>query len=145
MKLTISRMMLIAAAALSFSSAGFAQEVNVRAKVPFSFVVGDKTYPAGEYAIQTAEANTFFLSIRNENGQPQGLTQSHVSTSSRPAEPANRAKLIFHRIANTYFLAQVWVGGSTVGREFPRSDRETEMATNRPKTETVIAAADIVH
>jgi hypothetical protein len=139
-------MMLIAAAALAFSSAGFAQEaVNVRAKVPFSFVVGDKTYPAGEYAIQTAEANTFFLSIKNENGQTQGLTRSHLSISSKPAEPANQAKLVFHRIANTYFLAQVWVGGSTVGREFPRSDRETEMATNRPKTETVIAAANIVH
>lgn len=145
MKLIISRTMLLAAAALVFGSAAYAQEVNIRAKVPFNFVVGDKAYPAGEYAVQTAMANTYFLSIKNEDKTVQGLTPSHLCISSKPASPANQGKLVFHRVGNRYFLYRVWIGDRTVGREFPRSHRETEMATNEPKTETVIAAANIIH
>ena len=139
MKLAISRMMLFAVAALAFSSAGFAQEVKVRAKVPFSFVIGNRTYPAGEYAIQTERYNHFLL-VRSEDGQAHGFVQSFPLVTSQPAGAATKAKFVFHRIDNTYFLAQIWAGRS-FGRELPQSSRETEMAANRPKSETVIAAS----
>ena len=142
MKLNISRTMLFTVALLVFNSASRAQEINVRAHVPFDFVAGDKAYPAGEYAIQTAMANTAFLSIKNEGGGTQGLTRSHVCISSRSTISANQARLIFHRIGNAYFLFRVWVGGSTVGREFPKPPGEAEMAKNGPKTETVTVAAN---
>lgn len=145
MKLNISRTMLLASAALVFGSAAYAQEINVRARVPFAFAVGDKVYPAGEYAVQTAKANTYFLLIKNQDRTTQGLTPSHPCISSKPASPANQAKLVFHRMGNTYFLFRVWVGGSTVGREFPRSHRETEMAMNSSKTDTVIVAANLAY
>jgi len=145
MKLRISRILLLAAAPLVFGSAAYAQEINVRAQVSFDFIVGDKVYPAGEYAIQTAMANTSFLSINNEGGTTQGLTRAVPCISSKQAIPGNLAKLIFHRTGNTYFLFRVWVGGSTVGREFPRSHRETETAKSAPKTETVTVAANTVH
>jgi hypothetical protein len=145
MKLHISRTMLLAAAALVFGQAAYAQEISVRAHIPFAFVVGDKVYPVGEYAVQTAKDNTYSLSIKNEDKTAQGLTPSHPCISSKPVNPANQAKLVFHRIGNTYFLFRVWVGGSTVGREFPRSHRETQMAMNGSKTETVVVAANIAH
>ena len=145
MKLNISRIMLLALAPLVFGSDAHAQEINVRARVPFDFVLGDKVYPAGEYTIQTAMAKTSFLSINDQGRTSQSLTPSFPCISSQQVIPANRAKLVFRRIGNTYFLFRVWVGGSSVGREFPSSHRETLMVKNEPKTETAIFATNIVH
>lgn len=146
MKLRIPQTILIAAAALVFGSAAYAQEINVRVRVPFDFVVADKVYPAGEYAVQTAKDNTFYLSVKNEDKTMQGLTPSYPCISSKPGDdPANQAKLVFHRMANTYFLFRVWSGGNTVGREFPVSRRETQMAMNGLRSETVIVAANMAH
>lgn len=145
MKLRISQALLVAAVALVFGSAAYSQEINVRARVPFDFAVGDRTYSAGNYAVQTAKANTFTLSIKNESDTTQGLALSYPCISSKSAIPANQAKLVFHRLGNTYFLFRLWVGGSTVGREFPASPREAELAKNGPRTETVIVAANPAH
>ena len=43
----------LAAFVIGLAAAGFAsaQEVSLRATVPFSFVVGNKTMPAGEYRV----------------------------------------------------------------------------------------------
>jgi hypothetical protein len=145
MKLRISRTVLLATATLVFGSAAYAQEINVRARLPFAFVVGDKVYPAGEYVLQTATANTNFLSIKNADKTTQGLIPSYLCASTKPASPANQAKLVFHHMGNTYFLFRLWVGGSAVGREFPRSHLETQMAMNESKTETVVVAANLAH
>jgi len=145
MKFNISRTILLAAATLIFGSTAYAQEINVRVRVPFVFAVGDHMYPAGEYIIQTAEANTHFLSIKSADRAAQVLIASHVCVSSKPASPVNQAKLVFHRMGNMYFLYRVWVGGSTAGREFPRSHLETQMAMNRSENETVVVAANIAH
>jgi len=142
MKLRISRTMLVAAAALTLGSAAYAQKVNVRAMVPFEFVLGDKVYPAGEYAVQSVMTNNDSLYIKNEEGAKPALLLTDPHTAP---EPANQTKLVFHRLGTTYFLYQVWVAGSEVGREFPRSRRETRMALNGAKAETVIVAANIIH
>ena len=145
MKLRISRTLMVAALALVFGSAAYAQEINVQTRVPFDFMLGDKAYPAGQYSVQTANANTYFLSVKNEEDKTtQGLTPSRPCISSKPTGPAGQTKLVFHRVGNTYYLFRVWVGGSTVGREFPMSHRETLMTISGLKTETVIVAAKIV-
>jgi len=140
MKIRISLTLLVAAAALFLGSVAHAQEVNVRAKVPFDFVLGDKVYPAGEYAIQTAMANNDSLYIKNERGAKPALLLTDPHTAS---EPANQTKLVFHQMGNTYFLYQVWVAGSPVGRELPRSRTETRMAQNGAKPEPVIVGANV--
>jgi len=54
MKLNLFRSLALGATALLLGSTAYAQSVSVRAQVPFAFVVGDKAYPAGEYAVKTA-------------------------------------------------------------------------------------------
>ena len=85
------------------------------------------------------------MSINNEDKTTRGLTDSYPCISSKPLTPANQAKLVFHRVENTYFLFRVWAGDNTVGREFPVSRREAQMAMNGPKTEATIVAANIAH
>ena len=145
MKLRIPQTILVAAAALVFGSTAFAQGINVRARIPFDFVVGNQEYPAGQYAVQTARDTGFYVSINNQEMRTtRGLAGSYPCISSKPVNPGNEAKLLFHRVGNTYFLFRVWVGGNTVGREFPMSHREKQMAMNGAATETTIVAAHIV-
>ena len=51
--------------------------------------------------------------------------------------------MIFHRIGNTYFLYQVWVADSAVGREFTRSKTEIRMAMNGTKIVPLPQLSDI--
>jgi len=142
MKLTITKSLLVAVAALILGSVAHAQEVNLRAKVPFDFVLRDKMYPAGEYALQTVLANTDSLYIKNEGGAKPALLLTDPQTAP---EPTKQSKLLFHRVGKTYFLYQVWVTGSSVGREFPKSHGEMELARNGANAETVTVAANISH
>ena len=38
--------------------------------------------------------------------------------------PKNRGMLIFHRLGNNYYLAQIWTPGSAEGREMLKSKAE---------------------
>lgn len=142
MKLNLSRLILLAVGALLLGSAAFAQEINVQAKVPFDFMVGDKLYPAGEYSVQNVSQDNHLLRLRNTNSQTAVAVLYHPASSSAPA---TQSQLVFHRVENAYFLYQVQVAGSTLSREFQKSHVETEMARNATHTETVIVAAIPIH
>lgn len=143
MKFSISSTMFLAAAALVLSSSVYAQELRVQAHVPFNFVVRDKAYPAGEYVIQTLTSDPSMVSISNANGKTLTLAVACAGT----ALPADGTKLVFHQVGKTYFLYQLWVDGAVAGRQFPKSQTETELqiALNTPNSETVVVAANALH
>jgi hypothetical protein len=116
--------------------------MNVRAHVPFDFVLGNNVYPAGEYAVQAVTADSFLLCVRNKDEQ-KSITM--VSIPVAPSNPAKQTMLVFRRVGNTYFLHRVWSAESSVGREFPRSPTETRAARNTTSTGTVIVTANIAH
>ena len=53
--------------------------------------------------------------------------------------PKDRAMLIFHRLGNNYYLAQIWTPGSAEGREILKSKAERaaeqELAKNPSRGE----------
>jgi hypothetical protein len=132
------RISLIAIAALFVAAAAQAQQTKVMADVPFSFVVGDRAYPAGEY---TLASNGAVLLIE---ATEQTSAANVLSIACENALPAQQTKLVFHRTGDTLFLYQIWVAGDQYGREFPRSKTETRMAQNHDKSENVIVAANLV-
>jgi len=134
--------MVLAAVALILGSAAFAQTLSLRAVVPFNFVVGDKVYPAGEYAVNTSGNANYLLFIAGRSTKESVLTQSYPITSGMPAE---RSALIFQRLGETYILQQVWTAGSPVGLGLHQSHLETRLALNRTKPERTIVAANILH
>ena len=142
MKFNLSRLRLFAMGALLFGSAAFAQEINVQATVPFDFTLGDKVYPAGQYSVQNVIPDHQVLRLRNGTSRGAAFILYQPASSQVPAE---RTQLVFHRLGNTYFLYQVRVAGSTLGREFLRSHVETEMALNATDKETVIVAGYLIH
>jgi hypothetical protein len=113
------------------------QAATLSATVPFNFVVGDRTYPAGEYLFRNSES---VLKITNPEQGKTEMTLSHACESLRPS--AN-SRLVFDRMGGYFFLRQIWVAGDFHGRELPRTRTEIRLAQNHEKQEAVIVAANI--
>jgi hypothetical protein len=124
---------------LLLATASYAQETNVRATVPFDFIVGNHALPAGEYTVQSIGSAGLGLSIRNYDKKAGILS---VSQSCRKSNPSDKTVLVFHRVGTRYFLREIWLQGSESGRQLPQSRAEAEMALNQ-KVETVIVAASL--
>jgi hypothetical protein len=60
-----------------------------------------------------------------------------VQTMADPPE----AELIFTRYGSQYFLAQVWPGGTHVGRQLPKARREREVAGKAASLRAVVLAS----
>ena len=109
------------------------------ANIPFEFKVGNKTLPAGEYAVSQVNpaSDRVVLQLRRKDGSASALVQMN----SVIGKAQESAKLIFHRYGNSYFFAQAWVDGETFGLEAPKSRVEraigSELASSERRTATV--------
>ena len=130
MKATILRlsiMIVLGALALAFAAAAQAQTaLNYKTfAVPFSFKVGDKVLPAGEYRI-TAENQVIRVQKTDGKENVVTLTQRTRGTNHNLSD----AKLTFRRYGDQYYLSQVWLPKS-LGRELKKPRREvTDIAQN---------------
>jgi hypothetical protein len=85
---------------------------KVTATIPFDFVVGKNTIPAGRYVFLRTGANT--LLIRN----PQGRSLITVVTGPVEANSVSASsKLRFANIAGSHVLVQVWSENDVIGSE----------------------------
>jgi hypothetical protein len=134
------RSIFIALTVLLMASVAQAQQTNVRAKVPFDFVVGDQAYSAGEYSLKSILTDGIPIRVDNLRDSTAAIA---MSTTCTAANRSTSTKLVFHRMGNEYFLYQIWQEGSTSGREFPVSKAERLLAQNHEKPELVIVAANI--
>ena len=111
-----------------------AQVRVVQAKVPFDFVVGVKTMPAGDYTFALNGAGA--LRISQLNGPEVGGIIAAPVAGSDNATP----RLLFHRYGNHAFLAEVWVGEMSTSHRLYTSPAELEYAkNNRQETTTILA------
>ena len=115
-----------------------AQSVNVKANVPFDFMVGKSTLPAGEYSIRsTSTGASSVLAIRG--GKTNEMLAS--ANQAQALNPSPNSRLVFHKYGDQYFLSQIWLQGERAGREFKITRREAEVAKNVPTSEDVIVLA----
>ena len=82
-------LVITAALALLATTAASAQTVNVKATVPFSFIVGRSTLPAGEYSLQTMN-NGQVLAMSNRDAKITNLALSNACESLRAASQTKR-------------------------------------------------------
>ena len=131
-------LLLAAALALLVTTGASAQTINLKANVPFSFVVDRTTLPAGEYSVESIANSEGVLTIRGVDTKTARLIMSHACES---VKAASHAKLIFHRYGDQYFLSQVWVGGNNRGHELLPSAREKEVAKDFRAEKVMLAVA----
>lgn len=123
---------------LLVAGSAFAQSGQIRANVPFNFTVNHTNLTAGTYSISTTGGTDSILVIQDANGKAVKLVGSnHVQASKR----SDRTKLVFHCYGDRYFLAQVWMRGSQMGRELPKSTLESEIAMDAAAHEVILVAS----
>ncbi len=135
------RSVLFALTVLLLATAAQAQTTNVKATIPFDFVVGDHSYSAGEYSVRSMTQDGVAIRIDNADESEKGIT---LSNARHKGQPAAGTTLVFQRLGDSYFLYQIWTEGSSSGREFLMSKKEVQLAKNY-SPELVIVAANISH
>ena len=107
------------------------------ANVPFAFSVGQQQLPAGAYAVREMDRATL---IQSKDGKDHVLGIYAYAGPSKVGE----TKLVFDKVGDHYFLAQIWTSARGQGLELPQSKLEKELrASNTEATggaETVIVA-----
>lgn len=109
----------------------------IKVNVPFNFMVGAKTLPAGEYRIQTERPN--LVLIQSTDSKSNTNLTAH---SAQDTQMNGVAALRFNRYGDRYFLSQIWTG-SDQGQELPPSRAEKEQIAAVPTHQgTVTLAAE---
>ena len=136
------RSILLALTVLLLATAAQAQTTNVKASIPFDFVVGDHAYSAGEYTVKSISQSSPAIRIDNADESEKGIA---LANACEKLQPATQTTLVFQRLGNNYFLYQIWTEGNSAGREFRMSKTEVQLAKNYGKPELVMVAANISH
>jgi hypothetical protein len=92
---------------------------GMRAQIPFDFNVGDRLISAGAYTVKSLTADEATLRIGNGKQAATVMTNS----AQEKSDGAGRARLVFHRYGDQYFLVAVW-GANGPGRALSESKRE---------------------
>ncbi|MBA3765482.1 MAG: hypothetical protein H0W99_00575 [Acidobacteria bacterium] len=115
---------------LSVSSAHAQSSREMTAKIPFSFIVANKTFPAGDYSVTrlNPQSDKAALAIKSMDGR---LSKVVLTMSVQAGALQERAKLVFTRYNDQYYLSQIWTPADNTGLELPKSRSErTLLARN---------------
>jgi hypothetical protein len=100
---------------------------KIEANVPFAFVVGDTRLPAGRYLIRTVDGNANdVIEIRSARDATSVVFDT-VGGEIQGAEIQRKTKLVFDVVEGQYFLAEIWLAGSSTGNELTESRMEKKL------------------
>jgi len=119
---------------------------NMSAQIPFAFVVGDQTLPAGTYEVRRLGDNPYLLRIQNVDDL------RHVAIFYTglldEGDSIRQSALVFHGYGDIYFLAEIRSRYEGIARELQPSKEERRMerglASNNkaPESQSVPLAAN---
>jgi len=100
---TLKTIILTAGAVALLGASGLSAQTTATATIPFEFTAQNTTLPAGDYTISAASASHDLMSIRNVE------TRKAVFVLAPKAYKSAQDKnvVVFHRIGDRYFLAEV--------------------------------------
>jgi hypothetical protein len=109
---------------------------SVEATIPFDFIVGKMTLPAGQYTVSPLDHKRGLV-VRSEDGKSTAMVLT-MGVQTKSAK--NQARLVFNRYGNTYFLSQVWRGYDSEGFALHKSNQEREIALNQNSSSVTLTA-----
>jgi hypothetical protein len=106
--------------------------------IPFSFIVGEKTLPAGEYTVEPnrRDYDKVWL-VQSRDGHSSVL---FTTMPVRASETQEKTRFVFHKYGDQYFLSQIWTPGGNSGRELLMPRLERELAKNAIERQTIVLA-----
>ena len=131
-----------------YPGVGLAQSSNrgpvLIVKVPFEFVVGNRTFPAGTYQFQSllnSVAGKDLIDVLTVRSMESQLYQAIVTEVAGAAEP-NKPRLLFTRSGGRAFLAEVWEPGKRAGCRIRNHNNSTQTAQGDDENVTLLASAE---
>lgn len=107
-----------------------AQSANeMKADIPFSFIIGNQTLPAGGYTVSYVNQNSgkSALLFRSMDGKTSRIVNM---TTAQASGTEMKASLVFNQYGDQYFLSEVWTGTDQYGLSLPKSRTERQMKSN---------------
>jgi hypothetical protein len=115
--------------------------ITIQTSVPFTFVVGNTTLPAGKYEIKVLDGESpNVLELRSVNGHTSVAFDTE-NVDARRDQIANKGELVFDKMGDKYFLSQIWAAGSSSGSELVKSKMEKRLEASGMKAERYSIAA----
>lgn len=124
---------ILATLSLAITSVVAQSQPPMKVSVPFNFVAGAKTLPAGEYQVQTDGSGVVW--IRSADYK---TTLNLSANSAENAQMNGVAALNFNRYGDRYFLSEIWMG-SNIGRQLPKTRAEREQIAATGPFHAVVA------
>jgi len=128
---------------LAFAGEVQAQTITFKVQVPFSFVVGNQTLPAGSYQVQRllgrpGEADEVGMIVMRST-DPRVYKAVVTNLVRQPLDSDNISHLVFASHAGQHYLFAVHIKGEKV-HQIPNVSRQSERAGfDAPPEEVVIA------
>jgi hypothetical protein len=140
MKLSVVAFIALGVAACLCTTPASAQVSMMRMEIPFGFLAGDHTLPAGTYRV-TVDQDFRRVRFDNVDDMNVWLVRMSTATEGRPAKATAPGTLRFARYDGQYFLISVWRPGERDGNRVGTSKRLLEAATHgNPSPVTVTVA-----
>jgi hypothetical protein len=106
--------------------------------IPFNFIVGQKTLPAGDYTVEPyrRDYDKVWL-VQSRDGRTSAL---FITMPMQFSETQEGTKLVFHKYGDQHFLAQICLAGGNSGRELLMPRQENELAKKMIERQTIVLA-----
>lgn len=104
-----------------------AQSANqMKANIPFRFIIGNQTLPAGEYTVRyvNQDSGKNALLFKSMDGRTSRIVQMNTTQNG---EAQKNASLMFNQYGDSYFLSEVWTGTDQYGLSLPKSRAERQL------------------
>ncbi|MGD1082570.1 MAG: hypothetical protein ABR881_30015 [Candidatus Sulfotelmatobacter sp.] len=128
----------------SVGNAQTSHHTALTVKVPFEFVVGNQTLPAGTYKFLSllnsvpSKATIDVLEVRSTEGHLYKAVVTDVVGSEEPNNP----RLVFTRSGDRAFLSEVWEPGKSAGCRLQNRKDILQTVERENDKVTLIASAD---
>jgi len=135
MKTNMLRTSLLAVVA-AVAVCGQSSNTPMQVTVPFDFIVGHRTLPAGQYSVDQRSVPDVVV-VKSADQKRSAIV---IGPALQTLAPNQDGKLVFHRYGNKYFLAEVWKAGN-YGRQIPKTPQERELAARGQLPDSTILLA----
>jgi len=119
--LAVSILTVVAVATASAQLPG----TRTSAQIPFDFMVGEQTLPAGMYELRRLGDDPYLLLIQNVDDRRE--VAIFITTRVDEVNLIRQSALVFHQYGDVYFLAKITSRYEGIARELQPSKQERRM------------------
>ena len=98
---------------------------RITVKVPFNFLISDRTFPAGQYSVSSSRNQ---LTVQDSTGKQVFIGIANSVSGRRVGETG---QIVFHCYDNRCFLSEFWTPTRDNGNQLLPSRYEAELAKHR--------------